>query len=79
MKSKAKQLADIFGGKWEYHAGSCGWWCNDERRSVIRTAGSMFEEDDAPCVYYLYGDGTPKIVTFGCQPFDLFRSSYNGT
>ncbi len=69
LKTKTKQLTDMYGGIWKYD-GVTTWWCDDDKRSVARTHGH-FGCDDDDCratAYWLYGDGSPQQVYFN-SPF----------
>lgn len=58
-ESICKQLSREFGGKWKYKVGT--WWCDDNKRNVMRVAGCLCDGDCGhPSQYYLYGDGIPK-------------------
>lgn len=64
-ESKAARLSEIYGGKWVYDCRAT-WWCDDEKRSVSRCKSCMCDDDcNHLPTYYLYGDGVPKIVSFG--------------
>lgn len=63
-KSKAKQLAEKYGGKWKYD-GISSWWCDDNLRHVARVSTNSYDEPGYfPPAYYLYGDGIPSLIHF---------------
>jgi hypothetical protein len=62
--NKTKLLEKEFGGKWKYdnHA---TWWCDDNKRHVARVQSCHCDDIcNHPSVYYMYGDGTPKLIWF---------------
>lgn len=72
IKSKAKWLGEVLGGKWKYD-GETTWWCDDEIRSVARVhcgakdINGEFESGYLP-EYWLYGNGTPQSIYWGIVP-----------
>lgn len=74
--SKAKYLKKTFGGNWKYD-GMSTWWCDDGVRYVVRTASNFYDDSDnsrRPPTYYLYGEGTPKIVGFNTKTLLFWRN-----
>lgn len=59
--SKAQRLSKALGGTWSYD-GMCGWWCDDDKRHVLRVSAGVDEFDNplGPPQYWLYGDGIPR-------------------
>lgn len=59
----AKALTKTYGGKWAY-SGPGYWLCSDGKRSVVKRSAGVDEWDEevGPPQYWLYGDGTPKLV-----------------
>ncbi len=65
--NKTKYLEKHFGGKWKYDY-RASWWCDDDIRSVSRTATCMCDDYCSCPVQYLlhglHGDGKVKEVTW---------------
>ena len=60
--NKSKLLSQALGGKWKYDGISC-WWCDDDKRHVARTSSCSCDDTcNHPAIYYLYGNGVPKII-----------------
>jgi hypothetical protein len=65
--SKVQQLRNATGVDWKYVA-PCTWVCEDNIRSVWAVSTNTYDEPGYfPPRYYLYGDGTPKLVIWGVE------------
>lgn len=74
--SMTKLLEATLGGTWKYD-GCSDWWCDDEKRNVGRRSMDTMEDFDDPLCppqYWLYGDGTPKLITWSAERLGLPES-----
>ena len=63
--SIVKLLKLQYGGDWKLNRTNGIYTCNDKQRYVVGTFNCDCEPDfcSHPVTYWLYGDGTPRLVT----------------